>query len=148
MRLFKRGLPKPAAFHEGRPGGRFIGFDFEELDKADVVEAAAPEAQTILPQRPAARPSDATAVQPAAKVDMRGRRLIVLFFDLSSMQPEELQRAVKAAHDYVDQKLSPARQEASARGPLKYLLSTRAVLIQAGSHASRRPLESGRMLQT
>jgi VWFA-related protein len=43
-----------------------------------------------------------------AKVDMRGRRLIVLFFDLSSMQPEEVQRSVKAAHDYVDQKLSPA----------------------------------------
>jgi len=87
-------------------------FDFEELDKADVAGsnvAAEPEPQTILPQRPAARPSDATAVQPAAaKVDMRGRRLIVLFFDLSSMQPEELQRAVKAAHDYVDQKLSPA----------------------------------------
>ena len=39
---------------------------------------------------------------------MRGRRLIVLFFDLSSMQPEEVQRAVKAAHDYVDQKLAPA----------------------------------------
>ena len=38
---------------------------------------------------------------------MRGRRLIVLFFDLSSMQPDELQRAVKAAHDYVEQKLSP-----------------------------------------
>src|SRR4029077_12453932 len=87
-------------------------FDFEELDKADVAGsnvAAEPEPQTILPQRPAARPSDATAVQPAAaKVDMRGRRLIVLFFDLSSMQPEELQRAVKAAHDYVDQKLSPS----------------------------------------
>ena len=39
---------------------------------------------------------------------MHGRRLIVLFFDLSSMQPEEVQRAVKAAHDYVDQKLAPA----------------------------------------
>jgi hypothetical protein len=39
---------------------------------------------------------------------MRGRRLIVLFFDLSSMQPEELERAVKAAHDYVEQKLAPA----------------------------------------
>ena len=39
---------------------------------------------------------------------MHGRRLIVLFFDLSSMQPEELQRAVQAAHDYVDKKLSPS----------------------------------------
>ena len=39
---------------------------------------------------------------------MRGRRLIVLFFDLSSMQPEELQRAAKAAREYVDGKLAPA----------------------------------------
>ena len=39
---------------------------------------------------------------------MHGRRLIVLFFDLSSMQPEEVKRAVKSAHDYVDKKLSPA----------------------------------------
>src|SRR5207248_9689903 len=47
---------------------------------------------------------------PAAtpKVDMHGRRLIVMFFDLSSMQPEEVGRAVKAAHEYVDTKLSPA----------------------------------------
>ena len=39
---------------------------------------------------------------------MHGRRLIVLFFDLSSMQPEELDRAVKSAHDYVDSKLAPS----------------------------------------
>jgi VWFA-related protein len=39
---------------------------------------------------------------------MHGRRLIVLFFDLSSMQPEEMTRAVNAARDYVDRRLSPA----------------------------------------
>jgi VWFA-related protein len=39
---------------------------------------------------------------------MRGRRLIVLFFDLSSMQPEEVQRAVESAHEYIEKKLSPA----------------------------------------
>jgi VWFA-related protein len=83
-------------------------FDFEELSPAgaDAAPPAAAEApaQTVL-AKPAA-PSAAPA--PAPKVDMHGRRLIVLFFDLSSMQPEELQRAVAAAHDYVDQKLSPA----------------------------------------
>jgi VWFA-related protein len=39
---------------------------------------------------------------------MHGRRLIVLFFDLSSMQPEEVERSVKAARDYIDHRLSPA----------------------------------------
>ena len=80
-------------------------FDFEELDKADVA-VTAPEAQTILTAG-AAKPSPERPAEPP-KFDMKGRRLIVLFFDLSSMQPEEAQRAVKAAHDYVDQKLSPA----------------------------------------
>jgi VWFA-related protein len=88
-------------------------FDFEELDKADAAAPAggtpSPEAtQVILPPKPAARSADVTPVAAPAKVDMRGRRLIVLFFDLSSMQPEEVQRAVKSAHDYVDQKLAPA----------------------------------------
>ena len=88
-------------------------FDFEELDKADAAGPAAgtssaEAAQIILPPKPAARAADVTPVAAPAKVDMRGRRLIVLFFDLSSMQPEEVQRAVKSAHDYVDQKLAPA----------------------------------------
>ena len=85
-------------------------FDFEELDKLDVVPAATADAPVILPPKPAtpARTADAAPAAAPAKIDMRGRRLIVLFFDLSSMQPEELERAVKAAHDYVDKKLSPA----------------------------------------
>ncbi len=85
-------------------------FDFEELDRADAAKVAdAPgDAPVILPEKPAARPADAApAPRPAGTIDMRGRRLIVLFFDLSSMQPEELDRAVKAAHNYVDERLAP-----------------------------------------
>ena len=89
-------------------------FDFEELDRLNADAAPAADATPVFPPRPAG-PNDtgsandtrgATALA-ERKIDMHGRRLIVLFFDLSSMQPEELQRAVKAAHDYVDQKLSP-----------------------------------------
>jgi VWFA-related protein len=81
-------------------------FDFEELDKA--AAAPAPETEPVLPRKPASPAQPSAAAPSPPKVDMHGRRLIVLFFDLSSMQPEELQRAVKAAHDYVDQKLSPS----------------------------------------
>jgi len=86
---------------------QITSFDFEELDKGAASAAPAPEATIVLPEKPAA---GVPAAKPAAppKVDVRGRRLIVLFFDLSSMQAEEVDRAVKAAHDYVDQKLSPA----------------------------------------
>ena len=94
-------------------------FDFEELDapaRADVPAAAADPTRTVLssPARSAkasaerTEPAPAERTEPAARIDMRGRRLIVLFFDLSSMQPEEVQRSVKAAHDYLDQKLAPA----------------------------------------
>ncbi len=86
-------------------------FDFEELDNANTT-IALPDRQTILSSDVStARPSaaQASAAQtPTASVDMHGRRLIVLFFDLSAMQPEETQRAVKAAHDYIDQKLAAA----------------------------------------
>jgi VWFA-related protein len=90
-------------------------FDFEELDRAEAASASEPK-QPILDKTPASAPrpgvvSPTAPGEPRAerpKVDMHGRRLIVLFFDLSSMQPEEIERAVKSAHDYVDQKLSPA----------------------------------------
>ena len=88
-------------------------FDFEELDAPSPAPSrAAPAAQTSrFCRRRRAAPTterEGVAERPPAKVDMRGRRLIVLFFDLSSMQPEELERAVKAAHDYVEHKLSAA----------------------------------------
>jgi VWFA-related protein len=86
---------------------QITSFDFEELDHLEAPAAATAEATIVLP-KPAAAGTPAPTPAPVVKVDMHGRRLIVLFFDLSSMQPEEVTRAVKAAHDYVDQKLSPA----------------------------------------
>ena len=86
-------------------------FDFEELDRADAAMAAAPAAPVLektLPASMTAVVAPAPAPVERPKVDMHGRRLIVLFFDLSSMQPEELERAVKSAHDYVDAKLAPS----------------------------------------
>ena len=86
-------------------------FDFEELDRADAEAATAPAPIVLEKTPPVSKP--AVVTPPAApveppKVDMHGRRLIVLFFDLSSMQPEEIERAVKSAHDYVDAKLAPS----------------------------------------
>lgn len=48
---------------------------------------------------------------PGTSVDkgaVKDRRLVVLFFDLSSMQPEEVERAVKAAKDYFNKQMAPA----------------------------------------
>jgi VWFA-related protein len=110
-----------------------VSFDFEELDRA-AVPGAAPTGTVLAPGRVrlkpdttsnalkpdttsnALKPPDTTsnAVKPETSVatpgaiDMHGRRLIVLLFDLSSMQPEEIERAVKTAHAYIDDRLSPA----------------------------------------
>ena len=39
---------------------------------------------------------------------MKDRRLIVLFYDLGSMQPEEVTRAVQSGRDYIEKKIAPA----------------------------------------
>ncbi len=44
----------------------------------------------------------------ANKDELRDHRLIVIFFDLSSMQPEDIDRAVDAAKDYINKKMQPA----------------------------------------
>jgi len=44
----------------------------------------------------------------AAPSELKDRRLIVFFFDLSSMQPEDITRAVDSAKHYINHKMQPA----------------------------------------
>jgi VWFA-related protein len=44
----------------------------------------------------------------AKSEDLRNHRLIVMFFDLTSMQPEDLDRCVAAARDFLTKKMQPA----------------------------------------
>lgn len=44
----------------------------------------------------------------ADPAQLKDHRLIVMFFDLSSMQPEDIDRAVESAQDYVKNKMQPA----------------------------------------
>ena len=80
------------------------------LETADLLATAearlAGDAQRT---QPAAAPAQA-AEEAAAMTSqaLAGRRLIVLLFDISSMQPEDVQRAVDAATKYVNETMSPA----------------------------------------
>ena len=95
---------KPEDFtvvEDGKPQ-KIASFDLE-----DTGMVTAPE----LPQVPVlkeGRASAATAAPPVRPAELRNRRLIVLFFDLSAMQTEEIDRAVKAAEDYLDKQMQPA----------------------------------------
>ena len=110
---------------DGKPQ-EIRSFTFEEItDKArpgvataellaGAQERLADETRRAQPaaQKPAATESETP--RPMASDELAGRRLIVLLFDISSMQPEDVQRAVDSATKYVDEKMSPADMVAVA----------------------------------
>ena len=79
-----------------------LSFDLENTDA--VVSTATSEAKLL-----AAAPNAPTANTNSPEASpFKDRRLIIMFFDLSSMQPEEIERATNAAQNYVDKQMAPA----------------------------------------
>lgn len=78
-------------------------FDFENIELALAQQSLATASGTAGPAAAAAAPP---AVQHAD--DARDRRLILLFFDFSAMDPEQIDRAVDAAKKYVNTKMQSA----------------------------------------
>jgi VWFA-related protein len=76
-------------------------FDFES------VEMAAPLNEATVSGL-AAGTNGSKAVMVASPEQLRNHRLIVMFFDLTSMQPEDLDRSVEAAQDFLRNKMQPA----------------------------------------
>src|SRR5215475_3583009 len=75
-------------------------FDFEDVDhRPNAVE-------TVSGSTPGTLLHATKKVPPT--LDARDRRLILLFFDFSAMQPEEIDRAVEAAKRFVATKMQPA----------------------------------------
>ena len=81
-------------------------FDFEEVTTAPPAIAPTPPLLATVTPPPAAPAAPAAPPAPVRREDLAGRRLIVLLFDLSSMQPDELDRAGQAAVDYVDTQMT------------------------------------------
>ena len=76
-------------------------FDFENVD---ALQTAAAE-KTVSGTAP-----DGSVLKPADKpvLDARDRRLMLLFFDFSGMEPEEIERSVDAAKKFVNTRMQPA----------------------------------------
>ena len=88
---------------DGKPQ-HVVSFDQENTD---VIPAPDVAQVPILsggraPTAPAAIPA------PDTKNQFKDRRLIVLFFDLSSMEPDEIDHSVTAAENYVDKQMTAA----------------------------------------
>jgi len=102
---------------DGKPQA-IRSFAFEEVDKKPNgarAFALLGDAESHLTGngRPAATPAavapaEAAAPTPMSSDELAGRRLMVLLFDISSMQPEDVQRAVDGATKYVNEKMAPA----------------------------------------
>ena len=76
-------------------------FDFESVDMAKPLNEATVSGL-------AAGPTGSKAVVVAKPEELRNHRLIVMFFDLTSMQPEDLERSVEAAQTFLKTKMQPA----------------------------------------
>jgi VWFA-related protein len=109
-----RGLT--AADFEIREDGRpqdVISFSFEEITTRPAAMKAADLLASVESRLKETAPSVAAGVQAAPAAPMTsetfaGRRLIVLLFDVSSMEPEEVQRAVDSARKYVGEQMTTA----------------------------------------
>src|SRR6266478_4471297 len=79
-------------------------FDFESVDQ--MATAGAPEATTsgVAGQGTLLR----SGKKAPPSLDARDRRLILLFFDFSAMDPEQIDRSVDAAKKFVETKMQPA----------------------------------------
>jgi VWFA-related protein len=78
-------------------------FDFESVDQAPpgltaTVSGAAEAGGTLLHSSKRNPPT----------LDARDRRLILLFFDFSAMEPEQIERSVDAARKFVRERMQPA----------------------------------------
>src|SRR5438445_6891979 len=78
-------------------------FDFENVD--DVIPAGAAEATV---SGTAASPGLLRSTDQSAALNARDRRLMLLFFDFSGMEPEDIERSVNAAKKFVQTRMQPA----------------------------------------
>jgi len=85
---------------------KVASFDIENIDA--VANQAVAQAQPLAGSPPPPAASDATPAATNAADQFKDRRLIVLFFDLSAMEPDEIDRAVTSAEHYVDTQMAPA----------------------------------------
>ncbi len=95
---------KPEDFtilENGKPQ-KIASFDYQNVDQA----AALSQENTVSGQTSIADMLNRNLGADPAQ--LRDHRLIVMFFDLSSMQPEDIDRAVHGAQDYIDKKMQPA----------------------------------------
>ncbi len=85
---------------DGKPQ-RISSFDYENVDEAVSLNEA-----TINATAP--RGIFGAPAGVATQQELHNHRLVVMFFDLTSMQPEDVERAQEAARNYLEKQMLPA----------------------------------------
>lgn len=98
-----RGLKQSdfTVYENGKPQ-QISSFDFQSVDMATPLNEATVSGLAM------GNNNGNKAVVVAKAEELRNHRLIVMFFDLTSMQPEDLDRCVDAARAFLKDKLQPA----------------------------------------
>jgi VWFA-related protein len=100
---FVQGLkPENFTILEDNKPQKIVSFDVENVDALPAADVAQVKPLPGEPTTPPATAAQSTAAQ------FKDRRLIVLFFDLSAMEPDEIDHAVTSAEHYVDSQMAPA----------------------------------------
>ncbi len=96
---------KASDFHiaEDKQPQRIVSFDYQNIDNA---AALAANQTTVSGQSSVADLINGNFAANAQQ--LHDHRLIVMFFDLSSMQDEDIDRAVESAQNYVNKQMQPA----------------------------------------
>jgi VWFA-related protein len=92
---------------EDKKPQHIVSFDYQNVDEAVTLA----EATTVSGSTATKKKSIADLINndfAAAPDELKDRRLIVMFFDLSSMQPEDITRAVDSAKNYINTQMAPA----------------------------------------
>jgi VWFA-related protein len=100
---------KPSDFtllEDGKPQ-KVVSFDIENTDVVPTTDVAQVKLLKNLPAKPRTSAGPQSEVAGALGA-FKDRRMIVLFFDLSSMQPEDIDHAATAALNYLDKQMAPA----------------------------------------
>jgi VWFA-related protein len=93
--------PEDFTILEDNKPQKVISFDVENVD-------AVPPPLDVTQTKPLPEAAPKTPAPAQTADQFKDRRLIVLFFDLSAMEPDEIDHAVTSAQHYVDTQMAPA----------------------------------------
>ncbi len=83
-------------------------FDIENLENTPVVTDQQLNLLTSTLKKPGHADTAGNTAPSAEQSAIKDRRLIILFFDLADMQPDEIERSADAAQNYIDKQMQPA----------------------------------------